>query len=109
MKFDDLMTLVKAGYKPSEVKELLSLTTESESPAEVPTQEAVETTETKDVIPDTKEEAVTDSTEPNYKALYEETMEKLRKAQISNTRENIKGTEEKSDQDTLNELMKSFM
>jgi len=108
LKFDDLMAFVKAGYKPNEIKELIDLTKESDTPTQLPVQEEAETTETEDVIPN-DEEAVKKEDEPDYKKLYEESQEKLKKAQISNTQQNIKGTEGPSDQDMVDDLVRAFM
>lgn len=69
MKFSDIVDLAKAGYKPSDIKELLTL----KEPDDKQEPEA----DKKGTEPD----------EPDYKALYEEEKKKLEELQDKNSRE----------------------
>lgn len=68
MKFSDIVDLAKAGYKPSDIKELLTLT----EPKEVES----------DPVPE-KEPDV------DYKAMYEAEKKKLEELQDKNSREPV--------------------
>ena len=95
MKFEDLVTFAKAGYKPSEVKELLELQVESEKEPLL---------EDKEPLPEDKEPEV------DYKKLYEETQEKLKEAQKANVTKDVSNSEdEPSDEDIVKDLFRSFM
>lgn len=75
MKFSDIVDLAKAGYKPSDIKELLTLKEpeDKQEPAE----------------PDgfKKGQKGSEPDEPDYKALYEEEKKKLEELQDKNSRE----------------------
>lgn len=78
MKFSDILDLARQGYKPSDIKELLSINTEPETePKHEPEQET-----------DTKSEPNSDP-EPDYKKLYEDAMKKIDLLQKSNQRKPI--------------------
>lgn len=90
MKFSDMVTLAKAGYKVSDIKELLSMATDE--PTEP--KEVTEPTPT-DPEPEPTEPTVTDEggptepteptePEPDYKKLYEDTQKALKEAQAAN-------------------------
>ena len=72
MKFSEIVELAKAGYKPSDIKELLTL----KEPEDKPDPDKGKK-EQKDIDPD----------EPDYKALYEEEKKKLEELQDKNSRE----------------------
>lgn len=80
MKITDIIALAKAGYKASDVKELLE--------AEDPTPEVVE-------------EKSGDENTPDYKRLYEDTLAKLEEAQKANRKEPMPKVEEKDLSDAL--------
>lgn len=111
MKFDDLMSFVKAGYKPNEIKELIELTREELPTEPVHDEETTETAETEDVIPDTKEEAVTDTVEtPDYKSMYEAKEKELKELQRQNTQQNVQDSvNTKSDEDVVFDAFRSLM
>ena len=71
MKFSDIVDLAKAGYKPSDIKELLTLKEpEDKDPEEVK-----------------KVQKGSEPDEPDYKALYEAEKKKLEELQDKNSRE----------------------
>ena len=114
MKFGDLIALAKAGYKPSEIKELLSLDAESagvEKPAEtVPkeeTQPEPEKTEEKPADPEAeKPEDIDDMHE--LQAEIDRLRQQLAKAQEENTKKDTSGNL-KDPQEELNEIVRRFM
>ena len=72
MKFSDIVDLAKAGYKPSDIKELLTLK---------------EPEDDKGADEDKKVQKGTEPDAPDYKALYEEEKKKLEELQDKNSRE----------------------
>lgn len=90
MKFSDMITLAKAGYKIADIKELLSLATdEPTEPKDVtepkptePTPEPTKPTEPGDGEPSEPTEPA--EPEPDYKKLYEDTQKALKEAQAAN-------------------------
>ena len=105
MKFEDLITFAKAGYKPAEVKELLELQIENNQPEPEPTPEP-EPEPTPEPEP---EPEPTPEPEPDYKKLYEESQKALKEAQEANVRKDASKSDDKSDEDIVNELFRSYM
>jgi outer membrane biosynthesis protein TonB len=109
MKLSDIIALAKAGYKPSEVKELLEMaeTDSKEEPTE-PTKpnEPTEPTEPKDDKKDP--ETSKEPTEPDYKALYEETEKKLKEAQKENRKDDASGNVKTDEETALNYINSIF-
>lgn len=116
MKFSDIVTLAKAGYKPKDVKELMALDTEKTEPEPDdkkdkkdpdPDPEATDP-EHKDPEPDTKKDP--EDPEPDYKKLYEDSKKTLEKLQAKNRKDPDKRTEPKTDEeiaiDFVSELFK---
>lgn len=99
----DIAELAKAGYKPQDVKELLSLSkTESAAaspspgePADKPSTEVQPPTEPTQPAEKPAETAPKESAppadEPDYKALYEAEKEKVKDLQNKNTNADISG------------------
>lgn len=112
MTFSDILALAKQGYTPSDIKELLALSTE-ETAAQVPAEEVPEITQKAETQPEEQkvQEVVEKPTEPelDYKALYEESQKKLESIQKSNVQKdysnNVKNT---SDADVLLDIMKNL-
>ena len=80
MKFSDILDLAKQGYKPSDIKELLSIDT------------------------DTKPEQETDmksEPEQDYKKMYEETLKKLDALQKANQRQPVE-----EHKDSVNDIIR---
>lgn len=113
MKFDDIIALAKAGYKPNEVKELLAMAEPTPEPDPEPTPEPDPEPEKKEEKP----EEVQNSIDTDYKKLYEESQkaldkanESLKKAQAMNNRKDVSNDgNKKSDAEIVNDWARSFM
>ena len=115
----DIVELAKAGYKPSEVKELITLANQSEVPAENKGEQKGqgEKTEEPEAGEEQPEEAqkkptVTpkeDSSILSYKEKIAELEEKLQKLQSENVHKDQSDVQTKSDEELLNELTASYM
>lgn len=102
MKFTDIIALAKAGYGPDDVKELLKV----ETPTEEPLDSQVEETIKADPIKEEEKEEVIETPQPevDYKALYEESQKKLQEVQTLNTRQNMAGAEENTEDALLSAI-----
>jgi DNA-binding transcriptional MerR regulator len=101
IKFADIIALAKSGYSVSDVKELMQL---SETPSNNDETEAPQ---------DNTEPAAEDPEEPeqeevDYKTLYEQEQEKVKRLQAVNRNQNAQ-TNEKTDQEILMDLARDFM
>ena len=101
IKFADIIALGKSGYTVSDVKELMQL---SETPSNSDETEAPQ---------DEQEPAAEDPEEPekeevDYKTLYEQEQEKVKRLQAVNRNQNAQ-TNEKTDQEILMDLARDFM
>ena len=102
IKFSDIIALAKSGYTVSDVKELMQL-----SDATTPSNDETEAPQ------DNQEPAAEDPEEPeqeevDYKALYEQEQEKVKRLQAVNRNQNAQ-TNEKTDQEILMDLARDFM
>lgn len=102
IKFSDIIALAKSGYTVSDVKELMQL-----SDATTPSNDETEAPQ------DDQEPAAEDPEEPkqeevDYKALYEQEQEKVKRLQAVNRNQNAQ-TNEKTDQEILMDLARDFM
>ena len=105
MKFDDIIALAKAGYKPNEVKELLAMAEPTPEPDPEPEKK------------EEKPEEIQTSIDTDYKKLYEESQkaldkanESLKKAQAMNNRKDVSNDgNKKSDAEIVNDWARSFM
>ena len=100
IKFSDIIALAKSGYSVSDVKELMQL-------SETPSNDETEAPQ------DDQEPAAEDPEEPekeevDYKALYEQEQEKVKRLQAVNRNQNAQ-TNEKTDQEILMDLARDFM
>ena len=88
MKFSDILDLARQGYKPSDIKELLSMDTETKSePENEPEKKSEPENE-----PETKSEPENEhetKSEPDYKKMYEDTLKKIDALQKANQRQPI--------------------
>lgn len=84
MKFSDILDLARQGYKPSDIRELLSMDTEPETKPETEPETKPETEH--ETEPETKPEP---EPEPDYRKLYEETLKRLEALQKANQRQPI--------------------
>lgn len=115
LNLTDIVALAKQGYKPADIKELIALSTDSESNQ----QDDAGQNQGEGQTPEGtgEPEKPTEETEPNhkpeqeldYKKMYEESQKALAEAQKKNVNQNAGGTEEASDQELLDSLMQSFM
>lgn len=102
IKFSDIIALAKSGYTVSDVKELMQL-----SDATTPSNDETEAPQ------DDQEPAAEDPEEPkqeeiDYKTLYEQEQEKVKRLQAVNRNQNAQ-TNEKTDQEILMDLARDFM
>ena len=101
IKFSDIIALAKSGYSVSDVKELMQL---SETPSNSDDPGAPQ---------DNKEPAAGDPEEPeeeevDYKSLYEQEHETVKRLQAVNRNQTAQ-TNEKTDQEILMDLARDFM
>lgn len=102
IKFADIIALAKSGYSVSDVKELMQL---SETPSNSDETEAPQdNTEPAAEDPEDKEE----EEEVDYKTLYEQEHETVKRLQAVNRNQNAQ-TNEKTDQEILMDLARDFM
>lgn len=107
MKFEDILALAKQGYKPADIKELLSIQTPDENVSRETIQEVPETVQEENEPETVQEES---EPEPDYKTMFEETQKKLQQVQKDNINQNIKGhVDTKTDSELFSDLMRSFM
>ena len=83
MKFSDILDLARQGYKPSDIRELLSMTEPEPEPEPKPE-------------PEPEPEPETD-----YKKMYEDTLKKLTDLQKANQRQPVEEHE-----DTVNDIIR---
>lgn len=110
MNLTDIIALAKQGYKPSDIKELLSLaatdSAEKEDPGpdqSVPAEQAPGDSEESEEVQDKQEENPAD---PDYKKLYEDLK---KETQRKNVRENSQQQEEKTLDEKMADLIRSIM
>ena len=84
MKFSDILDLARQGYKPSDIKELMSMETEPKTETKPETEPETKPETKPETEPETKPE-----TEPDYKKLYEDTLKRLDALQKSNQRQPV--------------------
>ena len=92
MKFSDILDLARQGYKPSDIKELLSIETEpdTKSESEQETDTKSEPEQETDMKSEPGQETDTKSEpEPDYKKMYEETLKRLDALQKANQRQPV--------------------
>ena len=105
MKWEDIVALAKAGYKPADVKELMAMEPKKQEPEQEPNQEPEQEPNQE---PEQKHEP---EQEPDYKKMYEESQEALKQAQSKNIRMDAskKDGTEKNDTELLQDWARSFM
>lgn len=101
IKFADIIALAKSGYTVSDVKELMQL---SETPSNNDETEAPQDKQE----PAAEDPEETEQEEIDYKALYEQEQEKVKRLQAVNRNQNAQ-TNEKTDQEILMDLARDFM
>ena len=86
MKFSDILDLARQGYKPSDIRELLSMEIEPKPEPE----------------PEPKPEPKPEQKpEPDYKKMYEDTLKKLDALQKANQRQPVE-----EHKDTVNDIIR---
>lgn len=113
LKFNDILSLAKNGYTPSDIKELIELSkeadsSESNSGDKEQITEDIETPSETVAAPETPKEENT-STIEDYKKEVEDLKKQIADLQKANTRKNIADTDEKSDSEVFADVMKQFM
>lgn len=88
MKFSDILDLARQGYKPSDIRELLSMDTETKP----------ETESEHENEPENEPET---ESEPDYKKMYEDTLKRLDALQKANQRKPVE-----EHKDTLNDIIR---
>lgn len=111
MNLTDIISLAKAGYKPSDIKDLISLADDKDipkedKPVEHPAEEAPEVTDEQNAT----EEPETKEPEIDYKARCAELEKKLKDAQKANVNKDVSNSKnEKTDFENLVDITSSFM
>lgn len=103
MKFSEIITLAKQGYKPGDIKELMSLADPEEEKADPEPEKKETEPEKKNPEPEKKEP------EENYKVIVEKLKKQIADLQQQNTRTDISREQFKTDQEILNDLYKSII
>ena len=104
MKFTDIIDLAKAGYKPSDIKELMSL--KEPETVETPAEEPKAEDNAPEVTPkETPAEEAVKEPDIDYKSLYEAEKSKVEKMQAENASKTVgQKVEPKSEYDILTSL-----
>ena len=92
LSISDVVALAKAGYKPSDVKEIIALSEKSEpvkpeeqqAAAAAPIEPKTASAEPKEATANEAQPEKTEEKEIDYKELYEKSQEDLKKAQAVN-------------------------
>lgn len=117
MKLADIIELAKQGYKPSDIKELIELSEAKENdqkddlPDEGNTQKNPERDQDQDVPEDkTPDDSASDKDDAlDYKSLYEAEKTKNATLQKMIMKVDISGSDNTSDQEIFDDVMKNFM
>lgn len=113
MKFTELLTFVKAGYKPGEIKELLEMVskdgTGGEEPAEIPEKDQRQPDQEKPTEQPVPEDSGSDNHINELEAKITELEAQLAEAQTANTRTDISDTVPENADETLQNIVRQFM
>lgn len=111
MNLKDLLTFVRAGYKPADVKELLAMVKDDPQPEESP-----EIPEKDSAQPDAKKDdkEVSNDTKPNdhiaeMQHQIDELKKQLQEAQNKNQNQDLSGGSQPDNQQIINDMVRSFM
>lgn len=109
----DLLSFAKAGYTPKDVKELLSMEVPEPKDLEVitdsPEQKAASENVPKEETQETQPQADAGADDIDYKKLYEETCDKLKKAQELNTQKEASNISSSDDMQAVDDFLRSIM
>lgn len=118
MNLSDIVALAKQGYKPSDIKELLSLASSEEGNPKEDKKAQEEKTEQHEDGKEQPNEAPKNSTEDSsekagaideYKNKIAELEEKVKSLQSANVHKDNSDSKQESDEDILNDITRSFM
>lgn len=114
LSLNDIVALAKAGYKPSDVKEIISMNTDNDTPvenkpSEPVTEEPTAVTESENVTQQPEETKKEPEEVLQYKKQIEELQKKLQDAQQANVKANVKPADVKTDFDECVDIMSSFL
>lgn len=110
LNIKDIVDLAKAGYKPSDVKELITLTQQTQTQVTEPTAEPVTEPVTEPVAEPVTEPATEPVTEPTPEQLENEKLKKqIEELQLANTRKPVQQPDKPSDEEVISDFVKSFM
>lgn len=118
MNISDIVALAKQGYKPSDIKELISLASSEEGNPKEEEKIQVEKTEQHEDGKEQPDKAPKNTTEDSsekvtaideYKNKIAELEEKVKSLQNANVHKDNSDTKTKSDEDMLNDITRSFM
>ena len=115
ISFKDIVELAKAGYKPVDVKELISLSEMAEqSKLEEPQGATPAIDEPKSASPEPdkapeNKEPVKPEEAVDYKKLYEQSQEDLKKAQAANIKKDAAPAQAPDPMNNLKDLVSSFL
>lgn len=110
MKFSDILDLARQGYKPSDIRELLSMDTEPDPKPDTKSETKSEPETGPETKPEPDNETETKSepdnepetkSEPDYKKMYEDTLKKLESLQKANQRQPVE-----EHKDTVNDIIR---
>ena len=100
MKLEDIIALAKAGYKPSDIKELVKLSEK--------TQESTESEESTDSKESTESKESAESKDHDERDIQiKELQDQIKKLQDSKSREDISG--DKHDKESLVDIFRDFI
>lgn len=116
LSIQDIVDLAKAGYKPADVKELITLSQTTQEPVTIaPEQgqsEGVNSAEAEQPAETKEQKPVIQPVEPqetiDYKKLYEDSQNRLANIQMQNTRQNIQ-SEQVNDLQLVEDIVQGFM
>ena len=113
MKFTELLTFVKAGYKPGEIKELLEMVskdgTGGEEPAVIPEKDQAQPDTEKPTEQPAPEDPGSDNRINELEAKITELKAQLAEAQTANTRTDISDIVPENADETLQNIVRQFM
>lgn len=115
MTIKQMWELVGNGASPNEIMEMRKLEKELIAESEIEPEEPITEPEQENIEEPAEPitEPIAEPEEPkdvtDYKKLYEESQEALKKAQASNRNQKVGTDDIKSDDDIINDLMRSFM
>ena len=112
MNLKELLTFVKAGYKPADVKELLGMVqeddTKTEEHPETQQKDVAQPDDVKDlVVPDP--EVKPDDHIAEMQRQIDDLKKQLQEAQNKNQNQDLSGGSHPDDQQTINDMVRSFM